>query len=139
MWLLSSVIIKSSNWKPPWRPIWRRIWLRTATFTAQRFRTEQISIKLGWAFGWCWKDDRMISNFTWKRNRKKSLDITSCYLRSDDFKRTFGILEIFQKTNKRIRFFTMTNSFIRFLGEFEDTKKSFWNYLTFSWQNSKGF
>ena len=26
----------------------------------------------------------------------------------------------------------MTNSFVRFLGEFEDTKKSFRNYLTFS-------
>ena len=24
----------------------------------------------------------------------------------------------------------MTNSFVHFLGEFEDTKKSFWNYLT---------
>ena len=27
------------------------------------------------------------------------------------------------------------NSFVRFLGEFEDTKKSFWNYLTFFAKN----
>ena len=26
-----------------------------------------------------------------------------------------------------------TNSLVRFLGEFEDTKKSFRNYLTFTW------
>ena len=29
-------------------------------------------------------------------------------------------------------FTTTTNSFVRFLGEFEDTKKSFRNYLTFT-------
>ena len=29
-------------------------------------------------------------------------------------------------------FTTKTNSFVCFLGEFEDTKKSFRNYLTFS-------
>ena len=38
--------------------------------------------------------------------------------------------------NERIWFFCLTvlktNLFVRFLEEFEDTKKSFWNYLTFS-------
>jgi hypothetical protein len=50
-------------------------------------------------------------------------------LRSDKIERTFDILEFSQKTNQQI---TATNSFVRFLGEFEDTKKSFRNYLTFS-------
>ena len=36
-----------------------------------------------------------------------------------------------KRTNKFI-FTTTTNSFVRFLGEFEDIKKSFRNYLTFS-------
>ena len=35
-----------------------------------------------------------------------------------------------KRTNEFI-FTTMTNLFVRFLGEFEDTKKSFQNYLTF--------
>ena len=36
-----------------------------------------------------------------------------------------------KRTNEFV-FTTTTNSFVRFLGEFEDTKKSFRNYLTFS-------
>ena len=47
----------------------------------------------------------------------------------------FGILGFFQKTNERIRFFSLTvlktNLFVRFSEESEDTKKSFRNYLTF--------
>jgi hypothetical protein len=35
-----------------------------------------------------------------------------------------------KRTNK-FAFTTTTNSLVRFLGEFEDTKKSFRNYLTF--------
>jgi hypothetical protein len=35
-----------------------------------------------------------------------------------------------KQTNEFV-FTTTTNSFVRFLGEFEDTKKSFQNYLTF--------
>ena len=35
-----------------------------------------------------------------------------------------------KRTNEFV-FTTTTNSFVRFLGEFEDTKKSFRNYLTF--------
>ena len=34
-----------------------------------------------------------------------------------------------KRTNKFV-FTTATNSLVHFLGEFEDTKKSFWNYLT---------
>ena len=49
----------------------------------------------------------------------------------------FGILGFFQKTNKQIRFFGLTvlkaNLFVRFLEESEDTKKSFRNYLTFTY------
>ena len=40
-----------------------------------------------------------------------------------------------KRTNEFV-FTTMKNSFVRFLGEFEDTKKSFRNYLTF---NSRKF
>ena len=36
-----------------------------------------------------------------------------------------------KKRTKEFVFTTTRNSFVRFLGEFEDTKKSFWNYLTF--------
>ena len=36
-----------------------------------------------------------------------------------------------KRTNEFV-FTTTTNSFVRFLGEFEDTKKSFRNYLTFN-------
>ena len=36
-----------------------------------------------------------------------------------------------KRTNKFV-FTTTTNSFVHFLGEFEDVKKSFWNYLTFT-------
>ena len=36
-----------------------------------------------------------------------------------------------KQTNKFV-FTTTTNSFVHFLGEFKDTKKSFRNYLTFS-------
>ena len=43
----------------------------------------------------------------------------------------FGVLEFSQKTNEFV-FTTTTNSFVLLLGEFEDTKKSFQNYLTFS-------
>ena len=50
---------------------------------------------------------------------------------------TFVILRFFPKTNERITFFfcwtvVKTNFLIHFLEEFEGTKKSFWNYLTFS-------
>ena len=37
-----------------------------------------------------------------------------------------------QKQTNEFVFTTTTNSFVCFLGEFEDTKKSFRNYLTFS-------
>ena len=36
-----------------------------------------------------------------------------------------------KKQTKEFVFTTTTNLFVRFLGEFEDTKKSFRNYLTF--------
>ena len=43
-----------------------------------------------------------------------------------------------KQTNEFV-FTTTTNSFVRFLGKFEDTKKSFRNYLTFKGQlDSKG-
>ena len=42
-----------------------------------------------------------------------------------------------KRTNEFV-FTTTTNSFVRFLGEFEDTKKTFRNYLTFSPANQKG-
>ena len=50
---------------------------------------------------------------------------------------TFGILEFSRKTNKQIRFlhyheFVRINLFVRFLGWFEDTKKSFRKYLIFT-------
>ena len=48
-------------------------------------------------------------------------------LKSDYFQRTFGVL----RRNKFV-FSTMTNLFVSFLGVFEDTKKSFPNYLTFN-------
>ena len=37
----------------------------------------------------------------------------------------FGILEFSKKKNKRIHHILKTNSFIRFLGEFEETKSPF--------------
>ena len=37
-----------------------------------------------------------------------------------------------KRTNEFV-FTTTTNSFIHFLGEFEDTKKSFWNFLKVRW------
>ena len=48
-----------------------------------------------------------------------------------------------KRTNKFV-FTTTTNSFVHFLGEFEDTKKSFRNYLTFrkhqnNWKMSSNF
>ena len=41
----------------------------------------------------------------------------------------FGILSSSKNQTKEFDITTMTNSF---LGEFEDAKKSFWNYLTFN-------
>ena len=41
-----------------------------------------------------------------------------------------------KRTNEFV-FTTTTNSFVRFLGEFEDTKKSFRNYLTFNKETYK--
>ena len=37
----------------------------------------------------------------------------------------FGVLEVSQKTNERIHRSKKTNSLVRFLGEFEDSKSSF--------------
>ena len=44
----------------------------------------------------------------------------------------FDILEFHQKTNQRIRFNSKNEYACSFLGEFEDTKKSFRNYLIFT-------
>ena len=44
----------------------------------------------------------------------------------------FGILEFSQKWTSEFVFTIETNSFVRFLVEFEDIKKSFRNYLTFN-------
>ena len=45
---------------------------------------------------------------------------------SDNFERTFGVLEFSQKTNKQICR-NSKNEFAPFLGEFEDTKSHFEN------------
>ena len=82
---------------------------------------EGIFLKFSWAKCFCNKklnNIKMSLNMNFEKAKGQMI-----------FKRTLGILEFSQKTNKRIRFYYL---FVCFLGEFGDTNMSFRNYLTFT-------